>query len=30
VIDRLAGFEERQRLVAKDTYDAADRRYATD
>ena len=28
VIDKLAGFEERQRLVSKDTFDAADRRYS--
>jgi len=30
VMDRLAGFEERQRLVAKHDYDRADRRYAVD
>lgn len=30
VIDRLADFEERQRLVAKAEYDAADKRYGTD
>ncbi len=30
VTDRLAGFDERQRLVAKGTYDALDRRYSVD
>ncbi len=30
VTDRLADFEERQRLVAKGFYDALERRYATD
>ena len=30
VIDRLAGFEERQRLVAKEEYDVLDVRYAID
>ena len=30
VIDRLAGFEERQRIVAKAGYDALDARYAID
>ncbi len=30
VTDRLAGFDERQRLVAKGFYDALERRYATD
>lgn len=30
VIDRLADFEERQRLVDKDTYDAAEARYRVD
>ncbi len=30
VIDRLAGFEERQRLVAKEEYDVLDARYAID
>lgn len=30
VVDRLAGFDERQRLVAKADYDALDRRYSVD
>jgi len=30
VIDRLAGFEERQRLVDKDFYDALERKYAVE
>ena len=30
VVDRLAGFEERQRLVAKHLYDAAEARYRAD
>jgi len=30
VIDRLAGFEERQRLVAKDAYDALEAKYAVE
>jgi len=30
VIDRLAGFEERQRLVAKDDYDALEAKYAVE
>ncbi len=30
VIDKLADFEERQRLVAKDTYDALEARYRID
>jgi 2-methylisocitrate lyase-like PEP mutase family enzyme len=28
VADKLAGFRERQRMVAKDTYDALEKRYA--
>ena len=30
VKDRLAGFEERQRLVDKATYDALEKRYAVE
>jgi 2-methylisocitrate lyase-like PEP mutase family enzyme len=30
VIDRLSGFEERQRLVAKDAYDALEKKYAVE
>lgn len=30
VIDRLADFEERQRLVDKDRYDATEARYRVD
>jgi hypothetical protein len=30
VIDRLADFEERQRLVDKESYDAAEARYRFD